>query len=425
MKTEYLITFDAKDGLCTSVEKFKSLLAAHASISFGKKDKLSYNNKDFSYQLAQGTLTDGSLYYDLTLEVTDSADQETYKDLLKEVRRICTKTSGRNIIVLHDGVGEEYCRQGYPTIYKTENLMRKLIAKFMAISIGYDWSDASTPKEVLDSVRTDGKKEKSNFLHEVDFIQLSNFLFKKYNKADSSRFLDSLKEKADDEFIRVGDLKSFSPFTNWEKYFAKKVNCDSEYLRSRWERLYDYRCKIAHCKGLTKQELDDLMAISNDICEKIQAALDSIGDVHIAEAEREELAENFSGTASKGAAEFIAKYNKLIASAKAICELTSNENDIYSKHETNKTNIRMQSQYLCGTKNVIDKGTTELINRAQAFRNKLVHRVGIVEISESELIEETASIDSIIDLFSSLDPEKLVALKGIDLRNPQQREEQV
>lgn len=424
MKTEYLITFDAKDELCTSVEKFKNLLSAHSSISFGKKDKVSYSSKEFCYQLAQGTLTDGSLYYDLTLEVTEPEDQETFKDLLREVRRICTKTSGRNSIVLHDGVGEEYCQQGYPIIYKTENLMRKLIAKFMAISIGYDWSDASTPKEVLDSVRVEGKKEKSNFLHEVDFIQLSNFLFKKYNKADSSRFLDSLKEKFDDEVIKVGDLKSFSPFTNWEKYFSKKVNCDSEYLRSRWERLYEYRCKIAHCKGITKQELDDLVSISNDIGEKIQAALDSIGDVHIAESEREELAENFSGTASTGAAEFIAKYNKLIALTKSVCELTSNEKDIYSKHDTNKTNIRMQSQYLCGAKGVIDKGVAELISKAQIFRNKLVHRVGIVEISESELIEETASIDTIVDALSSLNPESLERLKGIDLRNPQQSEEQ-
>ena len=163
MKSEYLITFDSKDELCTSVEKFKSLLAAHASISFGKKDKVSFSGKDFSYQLAQGKLTDGSLYYDLTLESTEPADQETYKGLLKVVRKICTMTSGRNIIILHDGVGEEYCQQGYPTIYKTENLMRKLIAKFMAISIGYDWSDALTPKEVLELGSIGWKKGKVQF----------------------------------------------------------------------------------------------------------------------------------------------------------------------------------------------------------------------------------------------------------------------
>lgn len=425
MKSEYLITFDSRDGLCTSVEKFKSLLGAHESISFGKKDKVSFGGKEFLYQLAQGNLTDGSIYYDLTLESTEQAEQETYKHLLKEVRRICTKASGRQIIILHDGVGEDYCQQGYPTIYRTENLMRKLIAKFMAISIGYDWSDASTPKEVLDSVRTDGKREKSNFLHEVDFIQLSNFLFKRYTKADSSRFIDSLKEKSDDEFIKVGDLRQYSPFTNWEKFFAKRVNCDSEYLRTKWERLYEYRCKIAHCKGITKQELDDLVTISGDICEKIQAALDSVGDVHVEEAEREELAENFSGTANKSAAEFIAKYNKLTALAKVTCDLTSDESDVYSKHETNKTNIQMQSQYLCLAKGLIDKAAAEAIKSAQVFRNKIVHRVGIVEISESELMDEMASIDSVIDLLSSLDAENLVRLKGTDLRNMQQLEEQM
>ncbi len=425
MKSEYLITFNSKDDLCTSVEKFKSLLAAHASISFGKKDKVSFKDKEFSYQLAQGKLTDSSLYYDLTLESTDSADHETYKDLLKEVRGMCTKISGRQIIVLHDGVGEEYCQQGYPIIYKTENLMRKLIAKFMAISIGYDWSDASTPKEVLDSVRTGGKKENSNFLHEVDFIQLSNFLFKKYTKADSTPFIDSLNKKSDDEVIKVGDLRQYSPFTNWEKYFAKRVECESEYLRSKWERLYDYRCKIAHCKGISKQEFDELVKISEDICQKIQAALDSIGDVHIEEAEREELAENFSGTANNSAAEFISKYNKLTALSKITCELTSNDNDIYGKHETNKKNIRMQSQYLCNAKGLLDKEMTERIIRAQTFRNKLVHVVGIVEISESELVNEMKSIDMVIDFLSSHNPNTLERLKGVDLRSPQQCEAQM
>jgi hypothetical protein len=417
LKSEYLITFDSKDDLCASVEKFKSLLAAHSSISFGKKDTLSYKGEDFKYKLARGTLTDGSLYYDLVLESADRQREETYKELLKEVRKVCTKSSGRSIIVLHDGVGEEYCNQGYPTIYRTENLMRKLIAKFMAISIGYDWSDASTPKEVLESVRAEGKKEKSNFLQEVDFIQLSNFLFKKYTKADTARFIDSLKERKDGETLTVGDLRQYSPFTNWEKYFAKKVKCESEYLRSRWEKLYEYRCKVAHCKGLTKEEFVDLVTISDDICEKIQAALDSIGDVHVEGDEREELAENFSGTANKYAADFISKYNVLVGLVRAACESTSNDTDVYGKHETNRTNIKMQSQYLYAAKNLIDRTVAEQVNRAQKFRNTLVHGVGIVEVGEAALLQEMESIERVIDLFSSFKTEELQKLRGVDLRS--------
>lgn len=422
MKSEYLITFESKDGVCTTVDKFKGLLSSHDKISFPKKDKVVYDDKEFSYQLAQGKLTDGSLYYDVTFECIDQDCQEEFKELLREVRRISSKFSGRNIITLHDGVGEDYCQKGYPIIYKTENLMRKLISKFMAISIGYDWSEASTPKEVLDSVRSTGKREKTNFLHEVDFIQLSNFLFKKYAKSDSNKFFDEIKEKSDEEKITLKDLKQYTPFTNWEKYFSKQVQCDSEYLKSKWERLYEHRCKIAHCKGITKQDLDELIEISLDICEKIQSALDSINDVHIDEMDREELAENFSGAANQSIADFILKYNKLAAMVRNSCELSSSEEDVYSKHGTNKTNIRMQSNYLCNAKGVITKENAECINIAQKFRNKVVHQVGIVDVSESEIIEEIQRVDSLIDLFSSLTDDQLNQKRGVDLRSSQSRD---
>lgn len=417
MKSEYLITFDSKEGICTSVDKFKNLLATHESITFNKKEKIEFREKNFPYTIARGNLTDGSSYYDLTIEESDPSDRDIYTDLLREVRRICAKISGRNIITLHDGLGEDYCYLGYPIIYRTENLMRKLIAKFMAISIGYDWSDASTPKEVLDSVRSDGKREKTNFLQEIDFIQLSYFLFKKYTKADSARFIESLKEKKDDDTIKVGDMRQYSPFTNWEKYFSKKVNCDSEYLRTKWERLYEYRCKIAHCKGITKQDLDELKKISLDICEKIQAALDSVGDVHIEEDEREELAENLSGTANKNVAYFIRKYNELADLIKIACETASNELDYYSEHEENKENLTFQTRYLQQSKELISKELAASIIKARSFRNIIVHQVGIVEIDEVELMKQISAIEFALDFIGNLNIESTRELKGVDLRN--------
>lgn len=418
MKSEYLITFDSKDCICTDVDKFKSLLSAHGSISFERKEKIRFQGQEFSYKLAEGNLTDGSIYYDLTVERADSSDQELYKELLKDIRTICTKISGRQIIVLHDGIGEEYCKLGYPIIFKTENLMRKLISKFMAISIGYDWSDASTPKEVLDSVRTDGgRREKTNLLHEVDFIQLSNFLFKKYTKADANRFFDSLKEKEDSESISIGDLKQYVPFTNWEKYFSRNVNCDSEYIKSRWERLYEHRCKIAHCKSISKIEYDDLITISTDVCEKIQSALDSIGDFHVDEADREDLAENISGMASKNAADFIERYNKIAAMTRIACEIASGDDDVYRKHATNKTNIQMQSLYLLNAKGIIDSHTADSLLVLQNFRNILVHGIGRIEITDADMMSKIELADNIISIFSTIRAEDLNALKGVDLRN--------
>jgi uncharacterized protein YutE (UPF0331/DUF86 family) len=82
----------------------------------------------------------------------------------------------------------------------------------------------------------------------------------------------------------------------------------------------------------------------------------------------------------------------------------------------------MQSKYLWNNKGVIDMETADLIDKAQIFRNKIVHQVGIVEMSESELTDEIFSIDVVISKLSSLNSESLEKLKGVDLRNGQQQE---
>jgi hypothetical protein len=419
MKTEYLITFDSKDNICTNVEKLKGLLSSHDDIGFPKPNTISFGQKEFSYQLAHGKLNDGSFYYDLTFECSEDDNSESFAGLLREVRKICANSSGRTVIILHDGIGESHCLVGYPIIYRTECIMRKLISKFMAISIGYDWSDASTPKEVLESVRPPGKDEKANLLYEVDFIQLSNFLFKQYTKADSKRFFDTLKGRDDADQVAVRDLKPYAPFTNWEKYFSERVQCDSEYLQAKWERLYCLRCKIAHCKGLSLHELEELKSISDDLCEKIQAALNSIGDLHIEDSDREELAENFSSIANQNISLFLYKYNLLVARVRRACELSSSEEDIYNQYETNKTNIQMQSRYLWNAKDLINYEATMLINSAQAFRNRAVHQMGIVEFSEAEIIGAIQQLDALLELFESFTDDYLVGLRGIDLRTEQ------
>lgn len=407
---------------CANVANFKSLLTSHSSIELKGSDKIIFKGSEFPLEIARGELSDGSVYYDITISSNDK-DLNVYSELLRDMRVICSRMSGRSIITLQDGIGEHYCNLGYPIIYKTENLMRKLIAKFMAISIGYDWGDSSTPKEVLDSVRTGSKKEKANFLQEVDFIQLSNFLFKRYTKADSARFMESLRDKGDEETVKVGDLKLYTPFTNWEKYFSPRVDCSSEYLQTKWDRLYDYRCKIAHCRAISKSEFDDLASISKEVCEKIQSALSSIEDVHIGDEDRDELAENLSGEASKGAAEFIAKYNNMASLLKSACELSSSEDDVFSKYDTNKSNIKMQARYLLKNKGMINREIAEKVDKAQQFRNIIVHHMGLIEISEAELTEEIASIDSVIDFISALDTNDLANLKGVDKRDTRENEE--
>lgn len=416
MKTEYLITFDSSDEICVDVEGFKTLLTAHKSITFNEKPAITYRDAEFPYSIASGQLPDGSVYYDLTLECIDISKSTDFSDLLRDIRKLCNKSSSRQVIVLFDGIGGLYCEKGYPVIYKTENLLRKLISKFMAISIGTDWAEKSVPKEVIESVRGE-RRNAENLLFEVDFIQLSNFLFKKYTKSDAGKLLDSIKGMQDGESIRVENLRHYVPFTNWEKYFAQRVKCTSEYLSVKWEKLYDYRCKIAHCRILSEKEYEDLVALSDDVCEKIQQALDSIGDLHIALEEREDLAENISSAANVKVAEFIGSFNKLVVALSAACEKASGPNDIYAKHETNKTNIRMQANYLATNKGLIDIQLAKKIEDVQIFRNLIVHKFGLFEVDSNEINNHMSVIELAINALVGVDASEYERLKNVNLKS--------
>ncbi|MCU4443439.1 HEPN domain-containing protein [Acinetobacter pittii] len=416
MKTEYLITFDEKDLVCKNVKKFKQLLNTHDEINI-QQNIIKYKNLDYPVTLATGKLTDGSIYYDLVIESNSNELVNDYSELLREIRKICQKISGRQIIILYDGLGEYYCNLSYPKVYKIENLMRKLISKFMAISVGYDWTNTTTPKEVTDSIKGDGKKEKTNILMEVDFIQLSKFLFTSYTtNTDSNSFIQSLKGKDNDETIKVIDLKKFVAYTNWERYFETKVQCDSNYIKSRWERLYDLRCKIAHCKGLTKTEYDELLQKTQEIEQKIESALASIDDIHIDELEREQLAENLTGSVNNNSEKFLEKYNNLQEIMRLICLKSSSSEDAYLKHETNRTNIKMQADYLYKAKCIISELVRNNIIELQIFRNKLVHNLGLVDMDPIEIHQRNIQLDKIIEELILINPEELEKLKSIDNR---------
>lgn len=69
-----------------------------------------------------------------------------------------------------------YSQQAYPIIYEIENLMRQLITKFMLINAGLRWEKERTPEDVRKSIND--KNKEPTVLYNVDYIQLSNFLFK-------------------------------------------------------------------------------------------------------------------------------------------------------------------------------------------------------------------------------------------------------
>lgn len=416
MQTEYLITFEAEKKVCTSTDAFKKLLGTHEEIKVESKT-LSYKNKKFNYKLANGTLSDNSIYYDLSIDIIDFNDEAEYSELLKEIRVICNKLSGRHIIELQNAISEYYCKKGYEKIFSLETLMRKLIYKFMAISIGYKWKDESTPKEVIESIRN--KSEDVNFLHEIDFIKLSDFLFKDIYKKDYQSLIKTIKSKSDDENLDIIELKEFLPYTNWERFFSEKVDCESTYLKSRWEKLYEHRCLIAHNKSFSKQQYLELDKIYNEVFDKLNAALDSINDIHIEQYERDEIAENISIAKSDTTSEFIKLYNLITKYTREICDMCSSPDDKYNGSEANKTNFLMQIRYLCYNKGILEKSLLNELEDLRHFRNILIHQFGNIEISERELNSRLSRLKEIIRdfLYAYNNAEYLNSLKGIDQKS--------
>jgi hypothetical protein len=421
MQSEYLITFNVSDNICKNVEQFKNLLQANNEIKFTAKNTIEYKNNTFPVAIAQGNLPDNSIYYDLSITCNVDSNIDIFNSLLKDIRTICIKVNSNNansIILLFDSIGEDLCKKAYPMIYSIENKMRKLIYKFMVISIGIDWENEAVPKEVNESIKKENNKIKNGLLQQVDFIQLSDFLFKKYSKNYISQLLDIIKQKNDNDKIDIVEVKNYIPKSNWEKFFAKRIDCESDYLKSSWEKLYDYRCKVAHCRTLTKIEYDDFEALCKDIGGKIDAALDSIGDIKIAASEREDLAENISVVNNDSAALFLSTYNQLSVTIQNICSLVSGEKDLYEKYTTNKTNLTMQVNYLFKNKKVLSKEECEILLEIQLFRNRFVHCLGLEQISEALLKDYTTRMkDIFINLTSSEDDERYTKLKDTNFSN--------
>jgi uncharacterized protein YutE (UPF0331/DUF86 family) len=415
MLTEYLITFNSKDAQCVDVDQLKNLLRSHSDIKFEKPDVINYKSKLFKILIGTGKLPDESVYYDLTLECCDNGDIETFNEFLRALRAICIRNSGREVVVLNDGIGEFYCQLSYPVIYKIENSMRKLISKFMAIGLGINWTSSSVPKEVSASINGEGRKNAINLLFEVDFIQLANILFKKYSNNDGNKFFESVKGMDGAAQISANDLKQYVPYSNWERYFANKVKCDAQYLDAKWTKIYEYRCKIAHCRSLNKVEYDDLLSMCDEVKEKIEQALSSVNDLHIIQGDRDAIAENITAETNLQVAKFLAYYNKLTLALSSACDLCSGPNDSYNLHEANKTNVRMQANYLANTKNIISRETAFAITSIQAFRNRIVHDFGNTIMMENEINENIERLSIVLKELLKMKVADLSLSKDINL----------
>jgi len=377
-RVEYLITIDQKDLFCKTKDGFNNLLRTIDGLTI-KNGELRYQDIQTQYEVQDGEIaTDRQRFFHVKITLVDDNKLENFEALLRQVRGVLTRAGGRPPQVLWDGLSTNFAHAAYPLMHDIENTMRKLITKFMLVNVGLAWAREAMPKEVQDSVRSKDAKIDQNYLYEVDFIQLSNFLFKEYSTATVQSLMGTLKsaEKIDD--LNLDKLKKLIPQSNWDRFFSKIVSCENEYLKVRWEKMYDRRNQIAHNRPMTRAEFEEVKILYSEISPKLTQAIDVLDQVRVTEHERELVSENVASAKNYSYQEFMNIWNEFQENIRQLAMLLVQGTAKESLIANERANIRNHVNVATKSFNVLSLHDRKKIQHLIRLRNYMVHEPSVV-----------------------------------------------
>ncbi|WP_439864108.1 hypothetical protein [Pseudomonas antarctica] len=407
VKVEYLSVINSKEGFCNSAKAFNNLLQSYENIKI-TGSKIASHGKIFEYDVQCGEIQDNSqMFFHVKLTCTDAKDITTFKILLKSIRTLLTKASEKPPEVLWDDISSSFAIESYPLIHEIENMMRKLITKFMLTKVGLGWTKETVPKEVSESIKTKRNGSSHNYLFEADFIQLSNFLFKSYSTANSKTLVEKVKTAQNITDLNINELKELVPTSNWEKYFLPIVNCKSEHLETRWEKLYELRCLVAHNNFISNEDFESIKRICIEVKDQLSEALKNLDKIHISAEQKEEVAENIATNLNSLHGDIILKWNSI---QHLIIELTMSALDHVEAHHLIKSKTpthRLVKSLI--EKDIIPNSIGIQIDTIRNLRNEIVHNNNI-NIGHHEALKYLTESDEIklylAELLESFNPEQ-------------------
>lgn len=295
LKKEFLIIIPDNDSFCSSKKSFIDFLKVDAQLSIAGS-KINYRKSPKARDLVSARFhvdTDqvkskNERYFLMTIECQQAEMVDDFSEMCERIKSVAERISpGKTAInTLWDDIGRLYAEKAYPIINEVENSMRRLIAKFMLINVGMNWSkDAITPELFNKIENFEDEQVNSNDLHKLDFIHLKQVLFDKkrdINLEDLDRLLAKTKFSEEDK----DKILKYIPKSNWEKYFSSLLDEKDSSIEKKWELLYKLRNKVAHNRNVKKEEFNQILGLSSDIKDIILKATTKLGEIDLNEEDR-------------------------------------------------------------------------------------------------------------------------------------------
>lgn len=324
MKLEYLVLVPNHDSFCNSKKAFIDFLKVDSLVDISGQH-ISYKRSSKGKVLIKCKIrvetdlipSQDERYFLIVLEAKDDINIDDFSELGEKVKSISARINPNSTIIntLWDDVGRYYAQSAYPVINEIENLMRKLISKFMLINAGMNWSKNAVHPELFKKIEGYSEEELySNDLYKLDFIHLSDVLFKKKRDITTEQ-LDRVLSKTNFDEADKETILKYKPKSNWEKYFTSLLDGDGSQLETKWNRLYKLRNKVAHNRFLTKIEFGETTGICSQVNKLLSDALNKLGEIDLDVEERESIVLSYQSQspaairymAEKSVAEFFMK----------------------------------------------------------------------------------------------------------------------
>lgn len=293
---EILMILNKKSSLGKTPAAYKKTLEATDEIEF-LDNSILFNKLAFDFYISEHGTNKDTYFIKIVLNDVNDENLMVFSKLLRTIKKISHENNLGSVQIIWDDISKYYSTLAYPIIHEIENLMRKLITKFMLNNVGLSWVKNSIPEEFARSLDKSKKQsnndiqDEHNIMYQVDFIQLSNFLFNAYRELDISELIKKLAPLSFEQLdIKTfAEIKKIIPQTNWDKYFKSSISVNSDTIITDWKTLYDLRCCVAHNRDFTKKNLDDVIALTKKLNPIIKNAIDSTEDLIVNTQDKTEL----------------------------------------------------------------------------------------------------------------------------------------